>query len=131
MIWRPSYWHRTSSTSVAAIRQACWPCGAHTAWTASSPARLSDGLALLPGSCCPHYDGEDQRRPAFHRLIASDQLSGGWAAGDGAALVFFGTSLIGTSLNEVVTSRASAALYRVDKADSGVSEHRLAARYLG
>jgi dipeptidase E len=89
-------------------------------------APLSDGLALVPGSCCPHYDAEDQRRPAFHRLIGSDVLSGGWAADDGAALVFFGTSL-----NEVVTSRASAAAYRVDKADSGVSEQRLAARYLG
>jgi dipeptidase E len=89
-------------------------------------APLADGLALVPGSCCPHYDGEDQRRPAFHRFIESDELSGGWAADDGAALVFFGTAL-----NEVVISRPSAAAYRVDKADSGVSEQRLAARYLG
>jgi dipeptidase E len=89
-------------------------------------APLSDGLGLLPGSCCPHYDGEEQRRPAFHRLIGSGELSGGWAADDGAALVFFGTSL-----HEVVSSRASAAAYRVEKADAGASEQRLAARYLG
>ncbi len=87
---------------------------------------LSDGLGLLPGSCCPHYDGEEQRRPAFHRFIGSGELRGGWAADDGAALVFFGTAL-----NEVVSSRASATAYRIDKAGSGVSEQLLAARYLG
>src|SRR3712207_6177213 len=27
-----------------------------------------DCLGLLPGSNCPHYDGEAQRRPAYHRL---------------------------------------------------------------
>ncbi|MBV9804417.1 MAG: peptidase E [Solirubrobacterales bacterium] len=89
-------------------------------------APLSNGLGLVPGSCCPHYDGEEQRRPAFHRFIGSGELSGGWASDDGAALVFFGTAL-----NEVVSSRASAAAYRVDKADSGVSEQRLDVRYLG
>jgi dipeptidase E len=89
-------------------------------------APLSDGLGLLPGSSCPHYDGEEHRRPAFHRFIGSGALSGGWAADDGAALVF-----LGTTLNEVVSSRASAAAYRVDKTDSGVSEQQLAARHLG
>jgi dipeptidase E len=88
-------------------------------------ARLSDGLGLLPGSCCPHYDGEEHRRPAFHRFIESGQMSGGWAADDGAALVFSGTAL-----NEVVSSRDGAAAYRVEKAACGVSERRLAARYL-
>ena len=56
-------------------------------------APLSDGLGLLRGSCCPHYDGEEERRPAFHRFIESGELSGGWAADDGAALVFSGTEL--------------------------------------
>jgi dipeptidase E len=89
-------------------------------------AALSDGLGLLPGSCCPHYDGEEKRRPAFHRFIESGELSGGWAADDGAALVFSGTTL-----DEVVSSRAGAAAYRVEKDGSGVGERRLDARYLG
>src|SRR3569833_2033864 len=29
---------------------------------------LDDGLGLLPGSCCPHYDGEPMRRPVYTRL---------------------------------------------------------------
>jgi dipeptidase E len=87
---------------------------------------LADGLGLLPGSCCPHYDAEEQRRQAFHNFIESDEMSDGWAADDGAALVF-----TGTALNEVVSSRADAAAYRVEKASWGASEQTLAARYLG
>jgi len=89
-------------------------------------APLPDGLGLLPGSACPHYDGEAQRRPAFHRFIESGVLGSGWAADDGAALVFSGTEL-----EEVVSSRPGAAAYRVEPGDGDVSERRLDARYLG
>lgn len=87
---------------------------------------LSDGLALLPGSACPHYDGEPQRRPAFRRLVATGALADGWAADDGAALVFEGTEL-----RETVTSRPDASAYRVERAAAGVHERRLPTRYLG
>src|SRR3984957_9119132 len=73
-------------------------------------AALHDGLGLLPGSCCPHYDGEEQRRPVYQRFIAAGELADGWAADDGAALVFHGESL-----SEVVASRPGVAAYRVDK----------------
>lgn len=90
-------------------------------------APLHDGLALLEGSACPHYDGEEQRRPTFTRLVAEGELGGGWAAEDGAALVFAGDKLV-----EVVTSRLEARAYRVERtADGGVSERALPARYLG
>jgi dipeptidase E len=90
-------------------------------------APLADGLGLLAGSCCPHYDGEEDRRPAFHGFIASGVMTAGWAADDGAALVFSQTDLA-----EVVSSRANAAAYRVEKATSGaITERRLPARYLG
>jgi dipeptidase E len=49
---------------------------------------LDDGLGLLQGSCCPHDDGEPQRRPTYQRLIRSGVLTAGWAADDGAAIVF-------------------------------------------
>ena len=51
-------------------------------------APLDDGLGLLAGSACPHYDGENERRPAYRRLIEAGELGGGVAADDGAALVF-------------------------------------------
>jgi peptidase E len=90
-------------------------------------APLHDGLGLLPGSACPHYDGEEQRQPTFTRLVASGELPDGWAADDGAGLVFSGRELV-----EVVTSRPEAGAYRVQRAeDGGVSEQRLPARYLG
>jgi dipeptidase E len=90
-------------------------------------AALHDGLGLLPGSACPHYDGEEQRQPTFTRLVAGSELPDGWAADDGAGLVFAGAELV-----EVVTSRPGARAFRVERtADGGVSEQPLAARYLG
>jgi dipeptidase E len=106
----------------------CWFAGCVTdSFDVARLAALDDGLGLLPGSACPHYDGEEQRRPVFRALVGSGELSGGWAADDGAALVF-----AGTELEEVVSSRSGAAAYRVERSgDGGVSERRLAARYLG
>jgi len=90
-------------------------------------APLDDGLGLLPGSACPHYDGEEERRPVYRRLVAGGELAGGWAADDGAALVFAGTELA-----EVVCSRPDAAAYRVTRdGDGAVREERVAARFLG
>ena len=87
---------------------------------------LTDGLGLLPGSACPHYDGEEKRRPAYHHFIESGELSPGWAADDGAAVVFAGTAAA-----EIVSSRPDAAAYRVERATVGVSEQRLTPRHLG
>ena len=93
----------------------------------SQLAPLRDGLGLLPGSCCPHYDGEEQRRPMFQRFVASGELVDGWAADDGAALVFQGESL-----SEIVTSRSGSAAYRVERSgESGAIERRVEARFLG
>ena len=30
---------------------------------------MRDGLGFLPGSACPHYDGEGERRPVYTRLV--------------------------------------------------------------
>jgi dipeptidase E len=87
--------------------------------------RLGDGLAFLPTSACPHYDGEEERRPAYHKAVA-EGLPGGFAADDGAALHFRGTELV-----EVVSSHEGAAGYRVELVDGRVEETRLEARYLG
>jgi hypothetical protein len=71
-------------------------------------AALPDGLGLLPGSCCPHYDGEEQWRPLYTRLVAEGTLAPGYAADDAAALVFEGTEL-----REVVTTEEGSGAYRV------------------
>src|SRR4051794_13750909 len=89
-------------------------------------AALDDGLGLLGGSACPHFDGEDLRRPTYHRLVSEGVLCDGWAADDGAALVF-----AGEDLQEVVASRPDAAAYRVERTADGVNERRIGARFLG
>jgi peptidase E len=88
-------------------------------------ARLDDGLGFLTGSACPHYDGEVERRPSYHRCVA-EGLAGGHAADDGAALHFVGQTLV-----EAVSSRREAAAYRVELREGQVSEERLPTRFLG
>lgn len=54
---------------------------------------LRDGLGFLPGSACPHYDGEDRRRPVYRRLVAEEGFPAGIACDDGAGVHFVGTEL--------------------------------------
>ena len=105
----------------------CWFEASVTDSFGAELAPLRDGLGLLPGSACPHYDGEEQRRPGFRRWVGAGDLPDGWAADDDAALVFAGRELV-----EVVASRVGAGGYRVERgADGEVSERPLPARYLG
>jgi dipeptidase E len=105
----------------------CWFEAATTDSYGPELAPLMDGLGFLPGSHSPHYDGEPQRRPLYQRLVGEGALPAGYAADDGAALVFRGTDL-----EECVSSRPDAACYRVERAGGGgASETRLPTRYLG
>jgi dipeptidase E len=79
-------------------------------------------LGLIPGSACPHYDGEENRRPRFHELVAGG-FPGGWAAEDGVALHFEGWEL-----REAVTAFSGKAAYRVQPGDDGAVEERVEAR---
>jgi peptidase E len=100
----------------------CWfEASVTDSWLLSAAGPLHDGLGLLPGSACPHYDGEPARRPAFRRLVDAGELPPGWAADDGAALVFSGREL-----EEVVASRDGAAAYAVAPGE----ERRIEARRL-
>ncbi|MCC6427857.1 MAG: peptidase E [Phycisphaerales bacterium] len=89
---------------------------------------LGDGLGLLKGAACPHYDGEGDRRAAFHRLVQRRAKIGRavcLAADDGCALHF-----VGTRLRDVVASRPGAHGYAVGIAASRVREMRLEAQLL-
>ena len=69
---------------------------------------LRDGLGFLPGSACPHYDGEELRRPRYRELVDAG-FPPGLAAEDGVGLHFEETELVDT-----VTCRPGASAYRVD-----------------
>lgn len=83
-------------------------------------------LGLLAGSHCPHYDGEEERRPAYERLVGDGALEPGIAADDGCALLYRGRELM-----DVVSSRPTAAAWRVDRVADGAVSRRTDARYLG
>ena len=76
-------------------------------------------VGFLPGSACPHYDGEERRRPVYKRLVA-EGLAPGVAADDDVALHY-----VGSKLREAVTSREGAAAYRVEADGESPLETRL------
>lgn len=87
---------------------------------------VSDGLGLLPGSCCPHYDDEIERRPTYLRLVGSGELPDGYAAQAEVALVFRDRTLV-----DAVSSYADGRAFRVERRpDGSVVEEPLAVRDL-
>ena len=77
-------------------------------------------LGFLAGSCCPHYDGEAERRPTYHELLRTGAILPGLAIDDGAAVHF-----VGDEIHRVVASRPGATAYRVREEDGAVREETL------
>jgi len=76
-------------------------------------------LGFLPGSACPHYDGEEKRRPRYTELVRGG-LPAGIAADDGVGVHFVDTELV-----EVVACREGAAAHRVTPDGEDVIHPRL------
>ena len=100
-------------------------------------APLRDGLGHVAGSACPHYDGEEHRRPSYLDQVGSGALPAGYAVDDGCALHFRDGELV-----EAVSSRPGARAFRVHRAGGGldavdgmqaptVAESPIDVRYLG
>ena len=83
----------------------------------AGPLRPMPCLGLLPGSHCPHYDGEAERRPAYRRLVASGEIAGGIACDDGAAVHFTGREPL-----RAVASRPAARAYRLERIETEARE---------
>ena len=82
-------------------------------------------LGFLKGSHCPHYDGESERRPAYHQLIAAGKIQSGIAADDGVAIHFKEQGIC-----TIVSSRPNAKAYRVAY-DKKIVETELQTEFLG
>jgi peptidase E len=78
-----------------------------------------DCLGFLPGSACPHYDGEELRRPRYAELLR-DGFPAGIGIDDDVGVRFDGTELA-----EVVSGRAGATAYRVEPGGETALEARL------
>jgi peptidase E len=68
---------------------------------------MRDGLGFLPGSACPHYGGEERRRPVYTELVANG-FPAGIALDDEAGALYTGIDLV-----EVVVSNTNAGGYHV------------------
>jgi peptidase E len=120
-------WQRGTILCGVSAGAICWFESGVTDSFGPGLAPLHDGLALLPGSFCPHYDGEALRRPRYHELVAAEHLPAGHAADDGVALVWYGTNR-----QDVVSSRQGSRAFRVERgADGRARETEIAARWLG
>jgi dipeptidase E len=77
-------------------------------------------LGWLPDACCPHYDGEKERRPAVREFVAKGMAPQTLALDDGAAAHFVGRKLL-----RIVTSRPNAGACRVHRQGRRAIETRL------
>ena len=90
--------------------------------TDSRPKELTivQGLGFLKGSHSPHYDGEKDRRPLYHQLIASGRMKPGYACDNDAGLYFEDNTV-----KRVVSARDGAKCYRVSVEGGKVVEQVL------
>lgn len=104
----------------------CWFEGSVTDSFGPNLDPLKDGLKLLSGSFCPHYDSESLRRPRYEELVGSGALPDGYAADDGVGLLFEDRTLV-----EAVASLPGQHAYRVERRrGNAVEEGQLRARLL-
>ncbi len=62
----------------------CWyEKGVTDSW--SDELRIIDCLNIIPGCACPHYDGEEDRRPSVYKFIENNDIESCLAIEDGAA----------------------------------------------
>lgn len=77
-------------------------------------------LGFIQGSFSPHFDGEPERRPTLHRLLADGQIVAGYAADDSAAIHF-----VEGQIRHAICSKPTAKAYRVTWAGERVVEEGL------
>jgi len=92
---------------------------------------FSDGLrpltclGFLPGSCCPHFDGEAQRRPSYHKLLSAGEIAAGVAIED-----WTGVHYVDGEIHKVIASKRGARAYSMRSAHGSVQEVPLAVEFL-
>ena len=84
-------WRRGTVLAGLSAGAMCWFAGGVS--KSGGAPEVAPGMGLLDGSLSVHMDGEPERLPVYLGAVAGGELPGGWAADDGAALVFEGRRL--------------------------------------
>ena len=87
----------------------CWFEGGITDSFTPELGPLRDGLGLLKGTACPHYDA-DERRPLVYRRETDAGLAPGIALDDGVAALYEDERLV-----EIVSGRPDGRAFRVSR----------------
>jgi peptidase E len=120
-------WHAGIILAGGSAGAICWFEGGTTDSFGAKLRPFTDGLGLLAGSFCPHYDSDLERRPVYQRLVADGTLPGGLACDDGV-----GAHFIDETLAEMTADRPDGRGYRVmPDGSGGFTETELPVRYLG
>jgi peptidase E len=112
-------WDRGIVLGGASAGSLCW---FEEGTTDSRPKELTvvKCLGFLKGSHSPHYDGEAQRRPTYHRMIGSGEMKPGYACDNNAGIYFEDNEV-----KRVVATRAGAKCYYVSVVGGKVVERTL------
>ena len=78
---------------------------------------LNSGLGFLKGSACPHYNGEEDRRPTYEKLIKNKILSDGIALDD-----YVGAHYKNNKLIRLITPKNGSKGYKVSLENNVVKE---------
>lgn len=103
----------------------CWFNGGLTDSFGAGARPLHDGLGLLKGLFCPHYNNAE-RRKGLSDYVMRGELSSTYAVEDGCALHF-----TGSRLTEAISSRPQARAFRVQRQSERLIESPLKVRFLG
>lgn len=117
-------WDRGIVLGGASAGSLCW---FEEGTTDSRPQELTkiECLGFLRGSHSPHYDGEANRRPTYHRLISSGVLKPGYACDNDSGIYF-----IDNEVSRVVKTREDAKVYYVALEAGQVVETELPAEMI-
>ena len=103
----------------------CWFNGSITDSWGHPYQLLDDGLGLLPGSHCPHYDAEPERPAIYENFIAQGTLPAGIAIDDHCAVRYQGTDRA-----EIVCAQPGHQAYAITQIGGQPKRTALAARLL-
>lgn len=105
--------------SGASAGSLCW---FESGTTDSRPKELSkvECLGWLKNSHCPHYNVEEFRRPLYHKMILSRELSPGYACDNQSAIYFENEAFV-----RCVSSNPKSKSFFVDLQEGKISEREL------